>query len=157
MSAVARAWGFWIAAMAVWEWMLRMEASSGLDYLPWVAAFVVAFSGILALLTSLPGWAGKLFSWTVAPLVVVLYGVQLVYYDIFGSLASLAFAAMGGEAITQFWPIVLEAIWRCLPRLLGLMVPWRPSICCGGRNASRRCTGRAGWEWGDAAPCCWER
>ena len=123
MSAVARAWGFWIAAMAVWEWMLRMEASSGLDYLPWVAAFVVAFSGILALLTSLPGWAGKLFSWTVAPLVVVLYGVQLVYYDIFGSLASLAFAAMGGEAITQFWPIVLEAIWRCLPRLLGLMVP----------------------------------
>ena len=123
MKAVAREWGFWIIAVAVWEFVLRLTAFPGLSRLLTVAGFVCVAAGILALLTSLPGWVGRICGWIFPPLCFLVYAVQLVYYDIFGSLLSLGFVSMGGEAITSFWSIVLSALLRCLFRLIVMAVP----------------------------------
>lgn len=123
MKAVIRGWGFWLAAMAVWELVLRLSAFPHLDHIWSVAGFVCVFSGLMALLTGLPGWAGRVLGWVLPPLCFLIYAVQLVYQDIFGSLLSLGFVSMGGEAITAFWDIVLSALWRCLLRLLVMAAP----------------------------------
>ena len=124
LKAVVREWGFWILAMAVWEAVLRLTAFPGLSLrVLTVAGFLCVAAGAMALLTGLPGWAGRICGWIFPPLCFVIYAVQLVYYDIFGSLLSLGFVSMGGEAITAFWSIVLSALWRCLLRLIVMAVP----------------------------------
>lgn len=124
LKAVVREWGFWILAMVVWEAVLRLTAFPGLSLrVLTVAGFLCVAAGAMALLTGLPGWAGRICGWIFPPLCFVIYAVQLVYYDIFGSLLSLGFVSMGGEAITAFWSIVLSALWRCLLRLIVMAVP----------------------------------
>ena len=123
MKAVARTTGFWLVAAAIWELTLRLSVFPQSAHVWTVAACVCITAGILALLTGLPGWAGRICGWIFPPLCFAIYAVQLVYSDIFGSLLSLGFVSMGGEAITSFWSLVLAAIGRCLPKLILMAVP----------------------------------
>lgn len=53
----------------------------------------------------------------------VLYGSQMVYEFVFGTMYSVAQMGMGGAAITSFWRETLMTMWENLPYILALLVP----------------------------------
>ena len=123
MKGIVRAWGFWLGSVLLWETVLQVTAFHSVFQFWAALGFSCAAAAVLAVLTGLPGWAGRLVSWILPPVLFLIYAVQLVYYDIFGSFLSLAYVSVGGAAVTAFWGMVLEGIWHCLPRLLLLAVP----------------------------------
>ena len=88
-----------------------------------MVGFSIAAAALVCLLTALPRWPGKLFAWILPPVLYLVYAVQLVYEEIFGSLLSVAFVSMGGEAITAFWSILIAALWKRLWLLLLMALP----------------------------------
>lgn len=53
----------------------------------------------------------------------LLYGSQIVYHFIFGTLYSAAMVSQGGEAMTNFWRELLAAMGDHFPWLIALLVP----------------------------------
>jgi len=53
----------------------------------------------------------------------VLYGSQMVYEFIFGTMYSVAQMGMGGAALTSFWRETLATMWEKLPYILALLIP----------------------------------
>lgn len=53
----------------------------------------------------------------------VVYGSQMVYAFVFGTMYSMAQVGMGGAAITSFWRETLITMWEKLPWILALLVP----------------------------------
>lgn len=114
---------YWLGVLLLWELNLHWTAFSGLSrFLPGLA-FTLAVGALLTALVNLPGWTGRVFGWILPPVLALVYVVQLVYYEIFGSFLSLAFVSMGGEAITGFYTVMLSAIWRRLPQLVLILAP----------------------------------
>ncbi len=112
-----KAWAFWTAVFLLWELTLRLYSHQS-GSVGTLIAVSVAAAGVMAALTGLPGWAGRVCGWILPWLTYLLYSVQLVYFDIFGSFLSLGVASMGGDAITAFWEIVVSGVLHCLPLLL---------------------------------------
>ena len=52
-----------------------------------------------------------------------LYGSQMVYEFIFGTMYSVAQMGMGGAALASFWRETLVTIWEKLPYVASLLVP----------------------------------
>lgn len=114
---------YWFAVLLLWELNLRFTAFTGfVRFLPGLG-FTLAFGAVLTALVYLPGWAGRICGWVFPPLLALIYAVQLVYYEIFGSFLSLAFVSAGGDAVTTFYTIMIGAIWRRLPQLLLIFAP----------------------------------
>ena len=114
---------YWFVVLLIWELNLYWTASSDmLRFLPGLG-FTLAYAAVLTVLVHLPGWAGRILGWVVPPLLALIYAVQLVYYEIFGSFLSLAFVSAGGDAVATFSNIMFAAIWRRLPQLLLIFVP----------------------------------
>ncbi len=114
---------YWFAVLLLWELNLRFTAFTGIvRFLPGLG-FTLSFGAVLTALVCLPGWAGRICGWVFPPLLAIIYAVQLIYYEIFGSLLSLAFVSMGGEAITGFFSVVVNAMWRRLPQLVLIFAP----------------------------------
>lgn len=112
----------WAAAFLLWEAVV--QSAAGESFRVWPAAgFCLAAAALGTAACGLPGWLGGKVGAVLFPLAYTYYGTQLVYWDIFGSYLSLAYAAMGGEAVTAFSSIAAAAIWRCLPRLLVMALP----------------------------------
>ncbi len=114
---------FWWAAILVCELVVHAAAFETMDRFSTVILFSAAAAGLAAALTTLPTRAGKFLSWLVPPALYLIYAVQLVYHDIFSAFLSLIYVSAGGDAITQFWDITLEAIDRCMLRLLVMAAP----------------------------------
>lgn len=112
----------WAAAFLLWEAVVQQSVVGGFRFWP-AAGFCLAAAALCTAACGLPGWLGGKVGAVLFPLAYVYYGTQLVYADIFGSYLSLAYAAMGGEAVTAFWSIAAAAIGRCLPRLLVMALP----------------------------------
>lgn len=114
---------YWLGTLLLWELSLHFTAFTGIvRFLPGLC-FTVAYAAVLTLLTGLPKWVGRVCGWVLPPLVMLVYGVQLIYYEVFGSFLSLAFVSAGGDALTTFYMVVLSAMWRRLPQLLLLIMP----------------------------------
>ena len=115
--------GFWFVVLLAWELSIHWTAYTGIiRFLPGVL-FTACFAALLTLLIELPGWAGKICSWIFPPLIALVYGVQLIYYEVFGGLLSVAFVSAGGDAVTTFYTVIFGAIWRRLPQVLLLILP----------------------------------
>lgn len=115
--------GFWFVSILLWEFTTQTVGFDTLGrFLPGYF-FALAAALAVAALTLLPGWAGRIASWLIPPALFLVYAVQLVYHHIFSAFLSLAFVTMGGEAVAEFWPIVLQALGACAPRLLLLALP----------------------------------
>lgn len=54
---------------------------------------------------------------------IFLYGSQMVYEFIFGTMYSAAQMGMGGAALTSFWRETLVTMWEKLPYIASLLVP----------------------------------
>lgn len=114
---------FWLIVLLSWELSIHWTAYTGIvRFIPGVL-LTACFAAMLTLLLELPGWAGKVCSWIFPPVVALIYGVQLIYYDIFGGLLSVAFVSAGGDAVTTFYTVIFGAIWRRLPQVLLLILP----------------------------------
>lgn len=112
----------WATAFLLWEAVVQLAAADNFRFWP-AAGFCLAAAALGTAACGLPGRVGGKVGAVLFPLAYAYYGIQLVYWDIFGSYLSLAYAAMGGEAVTAFWSIAAAAIWRCLPRLLVMALP----------------------------------
>ena len=113
----------WAAAILLWEAVVQSAVLGSLGRLWPAAGFCLAAAALGTIACGLPGRMGRLLGPGLLLLAYVYYGTQLVYADVFGSYLSLAYAAVGGEAVATFWNIVLAAIWHCLPRLLLMALP----------------------------------
>lgn len=114
---------YWLGTILFWELLLHLSASLSLARALPMVGFSLAAAALLTALTGLPGRAGRLFFWILPPALFLVYAVQIVYEEIFGSLLSMAFVTMGGEAITAFWSIAIAAIGRKSLWLLALLAP----------------------------------
>jgi len=90
--------------------------------------FVVGFSFVIAavitlLMSFLPRKASFPISLLLTLILAVLYGSQLVYHAVFGSLYSLAMMALGGDALGAFWKETLLTMTENLLPLAMLFVP----------------------------------
>ena len=123
MKRLRLSFAFWLGTILFWELTLHLAVFQSLSRgLPMVG-FSIAAAALVCLLTALPRWPGKLFAWILPPVLYLVYAVQLVYEEIFGSLLSVAFVSMGGEAITAFWSILIAALWKRLWLLLLMALP----------------------------------
>lgn len=114
---------FWWGAILLCELVIHAAAFGTMDHFSGAVLFSAAAAALAAALTSFPTWAGKVLSWLIPPALFLIYAVQLVYHDIFNAFMSLIYVSAGGDAITQFWDIALEAIGHCLLRLLVMAAP----------------------------------
>ncbi len=116
---------FFFFSLIYWELLLHLciyPEISG-DFL-----YVVGFSMPLSLIATLfvSFFPKKVSYWLSVGLSValaILFGSQLVYYFVFGSLYSVALMGEGGNAITSFWRETLSTMLSHLPQLLLLFVP----------------------------------
>ena len=138
----------WAAALLLWEGAARSGVEGTFRLWP-AAGFCLAAAALGAASCALPGrW--RLVGATLFPLAYSYYGTQLVYAHVFGSYLTLAYAAMGGQAVTEFGGMVGAAVWACLPRLLLMAVPLVAFTCCAGGGC---CPWGRGGMAGRAWPC----
>ncbi len=116
---------FWLIAFVYLEALLHSQVFDG-----FTAAFgyTVGFSAGAALVMSLllgflPRKANAVVSGVLALLLAVVYGSQIVYYAVFGSLYSLAMMALGGDALGAFWKETAMTMKEIFPTLVLLFGP----------------------------------
>ena len=112
----------WAAAFLLWEAAVQQAVVGSFRFWPG-GGYCRAAAALGPAAWGRPGGVGGKVGAVLFPLAYAFYGTQLVYADIFGSYLSLAYTAMGGEAVTAFWSIAAAAIGRCLPRLLVMALP----------------------------------
>lgn len=124
-KSAAVEYGYWIFALLFWETVLHFAVFGGFGAkFVYVAGFTVTFALVLALLVSfLKQKAAFVADLLLTALMTVLYGSQMVYYFIFGTLYSVALMGQGGQAVTSFWRETLSAMLERLPWLLLLVIP----------------------------------
>ena len=105
----------WAAAILLWETVVQSAVLGSPGRLWPAAGFCLAAAALGTIACGLPGRIGRLLGPGLLLLAYVYYGTQLVYADVFGSYLSLAYAAVGGEAVATFWNIVLAAICTACP------------------------------------------
>lgn len=118
-------WSYWVCALLYWEWLLRLSALTGTEgrggYL--LGFTLTAGSLVAALMACLPAKVAFWGNLVLSLGTMVLYGSQMVYSFIFGSLYSLSLVDQGGAALTSFWRETLAAMGSNLPWLAALLVP----------------------------------
>lgn len=116
-------YAYWLGSILLWELVLHLTAFESLARALPMVGFSIAAAAVACFLTGFPTRAGRILAGVVPVALYLVYAVQAVYYDIFGSFLSMAYVTMGGEAINTFWTIALAAIGRQLWRLLLMAVP----------------------------------
>ena len=118
-------WLYWLAAILYFELLLHIAAYGmpGLQ-LGYVLGFGAVFAAALCLVTVLlPGKLRFPVTIVLNVVLILLYGSQLVYYFVFGTLYSVALVQQGGAAVTSFWRETLVTMGNNIPWLLLLFVP----------------------------------
>ena len=121
----AKTFAFWAASLLLWELVLQLTTSGGISaHFLLAAGFSLSAAALLALLAGLLKRGSRILQLVLLSVFFLYYSVQLVYYQIFGTLLSLSYVAMGGQAIGNFIPMVLEGIRRSLPMLVVMALPF---------------------------------
>lgn len=114
---------YWTLALLYWELLLSGAVFHKLG----LAAYAVGFTLTAALLLSLVLSFLKRGRFAVeiglTVIFALLYGSQVVYNFIFGTLYSVAMVSQGGEAMTNFWREVFATMRDHFPWLIALFVP----------------------------------
>ena len=114
---------YWAFALLYWECLL----SGAVFHSFWVRIYALGFTLSAALLVTLVlsflrkgRFGAEVF---LTAVLTLLYGSQIVYHFIFGTLYSAAMVSQGGEAMTNFWRELLAAMGDHFPWLIALLVP----------------------------------
>ena len=116
--------GLTAASIVFWEFVLRFQMGgvdkSNLFFLLFVPAEAMAVAFV-------NGFVPRKVSRFVFPftllLIAVFYGIQMVYYRIFGSLFSVSMLGMGGDAVGNFWWAMQETLIKSVGLILLLLSP----------------------------------
>ena len=116
---------YWFLSLAYLEGLVHFTVYDGFHpRFLYAAGLTAAIAALLTLAFSLIPKKIR-FGGMLAFLVVltVLYGSQMVYEFVFGTMYSVAQMGMGGAALTSFWRETLMTMWENLPFILALLVP----------------------------------
>ena len=130
LKTTAFSWLYWLAAFLYFELLVHIAVYGmpGLVF-GYVLGFSAVFAAALCLLTLLVPQKAR-FTTTIIlhGILILLYGSQLVYYFVFGTLYSVAHVQQGGAAVTSFWRETLLTMLKNLHWMLMLFVPLAGSI-----------------------------
>ncbi|MBQ5671822.1 MAG: LTA synthase family protein [Oscillospiraceae bacterium] len=119
------AFAYWLFAVVFFETLLHAAVFG--EFAPrfaLVIGFSAPIAGILTLLTGfLPKKASFPLSILLTLVLILLYGSQIVYNAVFGSLYSLAMMTLGGDALGAFWKETFLTMMEHILPLLLLFVP----------------------------------
>ena len=122
---VLKCLAYWLLAFACWE--LLVHATVFGQFHPrflYALGFGGAIACLVTVLVSLvPGKLRFAANMLLTVVLVFVYGSQMVYEFIFGTLYSAAQMEIGGAALTSFWRETVTTIAEKLPYLAVLLVP----------------------------------
>lgn len=121
--AAAKPAFYWAFALMYWECLLSGAVFHSFGVRIYALGFTLSAALLVTLvLSSLrKGRFGAEILLTAV--LTLLYGSQIVYHFIFGTLYSVAMVSQGGEAMTNFWRELLAAMGDHFPWLVALLVP----------------------------------
>ena len=114
---------YWAFALMYWECLLSGSVFHSFGVRIYALGFTLSAALLVTLVLSFlrKGRLGAEVFLTVV--LTLLYGSQIVYHFIFGTLYSVAMVSQGGEAMTNFWRELLAAMGDHFPWLIALLVP----------------------------------
>ena len=123
--------GYWFCSLLFWEILLHIivlgDFGGNFGYL---IGFTASIAALLALVQSfLPKKVNYAVTLVLSIVLTVLYGSQLVYNYVFGTLYSVALMGQGGQAITSFWKETALTMWEELPSIAMLLIPVGTLLC----------------------------
>ena len=125
MKATLLSTAFWWFTLVYLETLLHSQVFTefSLRYV-FVIGFSFPIAAVIALLMSfLPRKANFPVSLLLTLVLIVLYGSELVYNAVFGSLYSMAMMALGGDALGAFWKETLLTMMENILPLVLLFIP----------------------------------
>lgn len=114
---------YWAFALLYWECLLSGAVFHSFGVRIYALGFTLSAALLVTLVLSFlrKGCFGAEILLTAV--LTLLYGSQIVYHFIFGTLYSAAMVSQGGEAMTNFWRELLAAMGDHFPWLIALLVP----------------------------------
>ena len=114
---------YWAFALMYWECLLSGAVFHSFGVRLYTLGFTLSAALLVTLVLSFlrKGRFGAEILLTAV--LTLLYGSQIVYHFIFGTLYSVAMVSQGGEAMTNFWRELLAAMGDHFPWLIALLVP----------------------------------
>ena len=116
---------FWFLCLSYWECVLHYTVYGGFHpRFLYTFGLTAAIACLVALAVSLIRGKARLRVMTALTVILtLLYGSQMVYKFIFGTLYSVAMMGMGGAALASFWRETLITMGEKAPAILSLLVP----------------------------------
>ena len=116
---------YWLAVIAYFEGLLHIVVYSNVSVkMLYILGFSLSIAGLLTLVISfLPRKADLVVTAILTALLTLLYGSQLIYKFIFGTLYSVSQVQQGGAALTSFWKETVATIRERFGYILLLLLP----------------------------------
>lgn len=114
---------YWAFALLYWECLLSGSVFHSFGVRVYALGFTLSAALLVTLVLSFlrkGRFGAEVF---LTAVLTLLYGSQIVYHFIFGTLYSVAMVSQGGEAMTNFWRELLAAMGDHFPWLIALLVP----------------------------------
>ena len=114
---------YWAFALMYWECLLSGSVFHSFGVRIYALGFTLSAALLVTLVLSFlrkGRFGAEVF---LTAVLTLLYGSQIVYHFIFGTLYSVAMVSQGGEAMTNFWRELLAAMGDHFPWLIALLVP----------------------------------
>lgn len=114
---------YWVFALMYWECLLSGAVFHSFGVRIYALGFTLSAALLVTLVLSFlrkGRFGAEVF---LTAVLTLLYGSQIVYHFIFGTLYSVAMVSQGGEAMTNFWRELLAAMGDHFPWLIALLVP----------------------------------
>lgn len=121
--AAAKPAFYWAFALLYWECLLSGAVFHSFGVRIYALGFTLSAALLVTLVLSFlrkGRFGAEIF---LTAVLTLLYGSQIVYHFIFGTLYSVAMVSQGGEAMTNFWRELLAAMGDHFPWLVALLVP----------------------------------
>lgn len=121
--AAAKPAFYWAFALMYWECLLSGAVFHSFGVRIYALGFTLSAALLVTLVLSFlrkGRFGAEIF---LTAVLTLLYGSQIVYHFIFGTLYSAAMVSQGGEAMTNFWRELLAAMGDHFPWLVALLVP----------------------------------
>ena len=114
---------YWAFSLMYWECLLSGSVFHSFGVRIYALGFTLSAALLVTLVLSFlrkDRFGAEVF---LTAVLTLLYGSQIVYHFIFGTLYSVAMVSQGGEAMTNFWRELLAAMGDHFPWLVALLVP----------------------------------
>ena len=121
--AAAKPAFYWAFALLYWECLLSGAVFHSFGVRIYALGFTLSAALLVTLVLSFLRRGRFGAEILLTAVLTLLYGSQIVYHFIFGTLYSAAMVSQGGEAMTNFWRELLAAMGDHFPWLIALLVP----------------------------------